>query len=176
MMHDLENQSPMLPASGDVWVAPGAHVIGQVALGSGVGVWFGAVLRGDNEPIRVGEGSNIQDLCMLHTDLGFPLTVGAECTVGHGAILHGCTLGDGTLIGMGAVVMNGARIGEECLIGARALVTEGREIPAGSLVLGSPAKVVRALTPEERAGLRASAARYRQNMRRFREGLTTLGG
>ena len=158
----------------DSWVAPGAHVIGHVILGAGVGVWFGATLRGDNEPITVGDGTNIQENTVCHTDMGFPLTIGENCTIGHKAMLHGCTIGDATLIGMGATVLNGARIGRNCLIGAGALVTEGKEIPDGSLVVGSPGKVRRSLTEDEIAGLYASAESYRANMRRFRDGLHAL--
>ena len=171
MIHALDGLSPDLPADGDFWVAPGAHVMGRVSLGSGVSVWFGAVIRGDNEPIMVGAGSNIQENAVLHTDWGYPLTIGENCTVGHRAMLHGCSIGDGSLIGMGATVLNGARIGRGCLIGACALVTEGKEIPDGSLVMGAPARVVRMLDPEAQAGLLASAVHYRENMRRFRAGL-----
>ena len=171
MIHALDSLAPDLPADGDFWVAPGAHVMGRVALGSGVSVWFGAVIRGDNEPIMVGAGSNIQENSVLHTDWGYPLTIGENCTVGHRAMLHGCSIGDGSLIGMGATILNGARIGRGCLIGACALVTEGKEIPDGSRVMGTPARVVRLLAPDAQAGLLASAAHYRENMRRFRAGL-----
>ena len=158
----------------DSWIAPGAAVMGRVVLGPGVGIWFGAVLRGDNEPIVIGEGTNLQEHAMCHTDMGFPLIVGADCTIGHRALLHGCTIGDGTLIGMGAMVMNGAKIGKGCLIGAGALVTEGKEIPDGSLVIGAPAKVRRELGEDEIAGLRKSAVDYRRNMERFRAGLAPV--
>ena len=171
MIHALDSLAPDLPADGDFWVAPGAHVMGRVALGSGVSVWVGAVIRGDNEPITVGAGSNIQENSVLHTDWGYPLTIGENCTVGHRAMLHGCSIGDGSLIGMGATILNGARIGRGCQIGACALVTEGKEIPDGSLVMGTPARVVRLLDPDAQAGLLASAAHYRENMRRFRAGL-----
>ncbi len=171
MIYALDDLAPCLPASGDMWVAPGAHVMGRVTLSEGVGIWFGAVLRGDNDTIRVGTGSNVQDNCVLHTDIGFPLTVGDGCTIGHRALLHGCTIGDGTLVGMGAVVMNGAQVGRDCLVGANALITEGKVIPDGMLVLGSPARVVRPLTEEERAGLARTAQAYRRNMVRFRDGL-----
>jgi carbonic anhydrase/acetyltransferase-like protein (isoleucine patch superfamily) len=157
--------------AGDAWVAPGARLIGRVALAAGASVWFNAVLRGDNETITVGAGSNVQDGCVCHTDLGFPLTIAADCTIGHAAILHGCTIGEGSLVGMGATVLNGAVIGSGVLVGAGALVTEGKEIPDGVLLVGRPAKVVRALTPEEIAGLRRSAAGYRANAARFRAGL-----
>lgn len=171
MIYALDDTAPRLPASGDLWIAPDAHVIGKVTLAEGVGIWFGAVLRGDNEEIRIGAGSNVQDNAVLHTDWDFPLTVGIDCTIGHGAVLHGCTIGDGSLIGMRATVMNGARIGKGCLIGANTLVTEGKGIPDGSLVMGSPARVIRPLEEAEMARLIVSARNYRTNMRRFREGL-----
>jgi carbonic anhydrase/acetyltransferase-like protein (isoleucine patch superfamily) len=172
----LDGVTPETPADGDFWVAPGARLIGRVRLLAGASVWFNAVLRGDNEWIEVGRGSNVQDGCVLHTDPGLPLTIGADVTVGHNAILHGCTVGDGCLIGMGAVVLNGARIGRGCLIGANALVTEGKEIPDGSLVVGQPAKVARALDEAAVAGLLGSAERYRWNARRYRAGLTRSEG
>lgn len=155
----------------DTWVAPDANLIGRVVLEEGASVWFCATLRGDNEEIRVGAGSNVQENCVLHTDMGFPLTIGANCTIGHKAMLHGCTIGDGSLIGMGVTVLNGARIGRGCLIGAGALVTEGKEIPDGSLVMGAPGKVVRVLDMEAQARLLRSASGYQANMRRFRAGL-----
>lgn len=158
----------------DSWIAPNATVLGRVVLARGASVWFGAVLRGDNEPIRVGEGSNIQENAVLHTDMGFPLEIGRDCTIGHRAMLHGCTIGDGSLIGMGATVLNGAVIGRNCLIGAGALITEGKVIEDGSMVLGAPGRVVRMLSAAEIAGLGASAAGYRANMRRFRETLSPL--
>jgi len=167
----LDGVSPTLP-DGFFWVAESAQVIGNVALGEAASVWFGAVLRGDNEPITVGARSNIQDLCVLHTDPGFPLVIGEGCTIGHRAILHGCTIGNNSLIGMGATVLNGAVVGENCLIGAGALVTEGKEIPAGSLVVGAPGRVVRTLTPDEIAGLRRSAERYVANARRYALGVS----
>ncbi len=158
----------------DSWIAPDANVIGHVIVGAGVGIWFGATLRGDNEPVTVGEGTNIQENCVCHTDMGFPLTIGRDCTIGHKAMLHGCTIGDETLIGMGATILNGARIGKNCLIGAGALVTEGKVIPDGSLVMGAPGKVVRELDEKAIEGLRASARGYRDNMRRFRRDLNPL--
>jgi len=167
--------TPDLPEDGDVWVAPGAHVIGNVTLGSGVSVWFGSVLRGDNEPIRIGAGTNLQEQTVIHTDPGFPCTIGENCTIGHKAMLHGCTIGEGSLIGMGATVLNGARIGAGCLIGAGALITEGREIPDGSLVMGMPGKVIRETTAEQRRANLASAAHYQSRMQAFREGLKPLG-
>lgn len=170
-LYTLEGKGPDLPEDGDYWVAPGAHVMGNVVIGSGVGVWFGAALRGDNEPIKVGAGSNIQENSVLHTDMGFPLTIGENCTIGHKAMLHGCSIGDNSLIGMGATVLNGAKIGKNCLIGACALITEGKEIPDGSLVMGSPGKVVRYLDDRAIQMLTASALGYQANMRRFRDGL-----
>jgi carbonic anhydrase/acetyltransferase-like protein (isoleucine patch superfamily) len=175
-LYSLDGKAPQLPADGDAWVAPGARVIGRVVLEAGASVWFNAVLRGDNETITVGSGSNVQDGCVCHTDLGFPLTIAADCTIGHAAILHGCTIGEGSLVGMGATVLNGAVIGSGVLVGAGALVTEGKQIPDGVLVVGRPAKVVRALTPEEIAGLRRSAAGYRANAARFRAGLRPAPG
>lgn len=169
MIWELDGIAPEI--AGDAWVAPDANLIGKVVLEEGVNIWFGATLRGDNEPIRVGRGSNIQENTVCHTDMGFPLTIGADCTIGHKAMLHGCTIGDGSLIGMGATVLNGARIGRGCLIGAGALITEGKEIPDGSLVMGAPGKVVRALDETARAKLLASAAHYRDNAARFRRGL-----
>ncbi len=172
-LHALEGTAP---DASENWVAPGARLIGKVVLRPRASVWFNAVLRGDNEPIVIGEGSNIQDGCVLHTDMGYPLTVGANCTVGHLAILHGCTIGDGALIGMGAMVMNGARVGSGALIGAGAMVTEGKEIPDGALVMGRPGKVVRMLEPEEIAKLLLSAEGYRRQAERYRAGLTPAGG
>lgn len=169
MIYALDDLIPAIHT--DAWVAPGAHVMGRVALAAGVGIWFGAVLRGDNEPIAVGENTNIQENSVLHTDWGYPLTIGANCTIGHKAMLHGCTIGDGTLIGMGATILNGAKIGKGCLIGACALITENKEIPDGSLVMGAPGKVVRMLDDEGRARLLRSAEGYRANAARFRAGL-----
>ena len=172
MIYALEEHEPELGEG--VWVAPDAQVIGRVALGPGASIWFGATLRGDQEPIRVGEGTNVQERCMIHTDIGFPASVGRDCTIGHHAILHGCTIGDESLVGMGATVLNGARIGRGCLVGAGALVTEGKEIPDGSLVLGAPAKVVRALDEAALEGLRESARHYRGNAARFRSGMREI--
>jgi carbonic anhydrase/acetyltransferase-like protein (isoleucine patch superfamily) len=168
--HALDGISPDLPPEGSFWIAPTATVVGQVRLGEGVGIWFGAVLRGDGEAIAIGENTNVQEHTVVHTDPGFPTTVGAGCTIGHRAIVHGCTIGDNVLVGMGAIVLNGARIGDNSLIGAGALVPEGREIPPGSLVLGMPGKVVRALTADEIARNRASAAHYVANWRRYAAG------
>ena len=156
---------------GEYWVAGSAAVIGQVILKDKSSVWFNAVLRGDNEPITVGEGTNIQDGAVLHTDPGFPMLLGPHVTVGHKAMLHGCTVGEGSLIGINAVVLNGAKIGKNCLIGANALVAEGKEIPDNSMVLGSPGKIVRTLTEEQGLALRVGAHHYVDNARRFREQL-----
>jgi carbonic anhydrase/acetyltransferase-like protein (isoleucine patch superfamily) len=172
MIYALDGIAPRIDQT--AWVAPDANLIGRVVLEAEASVWFGATLRGDNEEIRVGAGSNVQENCVLHTDMGYPLTIGANCTIGHKAMLHGCTIGDGTLIGMGATILNGAKIGKGCLIGACALVTEGKEIPDGSLVMGAPGKVVRELDATARARLLASAAGYQQNARRFRAGLQPL--
>jgi len=173
-IYALGDLQPEFPANGDCWIAPDANLIGRVVIGAGASVWFGATLRGDNEAIVLGPGSNVQDASVLHTDIGFPLTIGADCTIGHRAMLHGCTIGDRSLIGMGATVLNGARIGDDCLIGAGALITEGKVIPAGSLVVGMPGKVVRALDANAIAALLASAQGYQANMRRFRDRLRSL--
>lgn len=170
-IYALDGLSPSFPQDGDYWVAPDANLIGRVSLDSATSVWFCATLRGDNEPITVGEGTNIQENAVLHTDMGFPLTIGRDCTIGHKAMLHGCTIGDESLIGMGATILNGAVIGRNCLIGAGALVTEGKIIPDGSLVMGAPGKVVRELDAAAIEGLRNSARGYQENMRRFRAGL-----
>jgi len=174
-LHSLDGIAPELPDDGDVWIAPDANVIGRVRLATGTSVWFGATLRGDNEPIIVGAGSNLQENVVCHTDPGFPLTIGRDVTVGHRAILHGCTVHDEVLIGMGASVLNGAVIGRGSLIGAGALVPEGREIPPFSLVMGMPGRVVRELAETARAEIRDSAAHYRAQMRRFRHGLAAIG-
>lgn len=157
-----------------VWVAPNATVIGDVRLGDGASVWWNAVLRGDNDPITIGAGTNIQDGSVLHTDLGVPLTLGRDVTVGHLVMLHGCTVGDGALIGIGSVILNRAVIGAHSLVGARSLVPEGKVYPDGVLLMGSPAKVVRELTEEEIAKLEKSARHYEENARRYRETLQPL--
>jgi carbonic anhydrase/acetyltransferase-like protein (isoleucine patch superfamily) len=174
-IYSLGEASPELPAPEHIWIAPDAHVIGRVRLGRDVGIWFGAVLRGDNELIAVGHGTNIQEGAMLHTDPGFPLSIGADVTIGHHAIVHGCTIGDASLIGMGATILNGARVGAHCLVGANALVTEGKEFPDGSLIVGAPAKVVRTLSPEAIQGLKVSAANYVRNAERYRSSLRVIG-
>ena len=170
-LYALNGLAPQLPASGACYIAPGAQVMGNVSLAQDTGVWFGAVLRGDNELVSIGPRSNVQDCAVLHTDIGFPLSVGGNCTIGHGAILHGCTIEDECLIGMAAVVMNGARIGAGSIVGAGALVTEGKQFPARSLIVGSPARAVRQLDEAARASILASAERYVQNARAFASGL-----
>ncbi|SKA35923.1 gamma carbonic anhydrase family protein [Consotaella salsifontis] len=172
--YSLDGQEPELSAPQTVFIAPGAYAIGRVRLGENVGIWFGATLRGDNEWIEIGDGSNIQENVVCHTDMGFPLTVGAFCTIGHSAILHGCTIGDGTTVGMGATVLNGATVGRNSLIGAGALVTEGKTFPDGVLLLGQPARVVRPLEESEIARLRQGAEHYVEKARLFRSTLTVL--
>jgi carbonic anhydrase/acetyltransferase-like protein (isoleucine patch superfamily) len=167
----LNGISPDLPDAGSFWIAASASVIGRVRLEKNASVWFAAVLRGDNELIHVGEGSNVQDACVLHTDLGSPLTMGKNCTIGHRAMLHGCTIGDTSLVGIGATILNNAVIGRNCLIGAHALVTEGKVIPDNSLVMGAPGRVVRTLNGEEIAGLTRSAESYVRNWQRYAQGL-----
>lgn len=171
-IYQLDDLTPLVHPS--AYVADSAQVIGSVVLAENTSVWFGAVLRGDTETMTVGKGSNIQDLSVLHADVGCPLTIGENVTVGHQVMLHGCTVGDGSLIGIGAVVLNNARIGKHCIVGAGALVTEGKEFPDGSMILGSPAKAVKQLTPEQIAGLQQSALHYQDNARRFRTGLKKL--
>lgn len=156
-----------LPPDGDFWVAEEAVVAGKVRLARGVGVWFGAVLRAEDEWIEIGEGSNVQDGCVIHVDPGYPVTIGRNCTVGHRAVMHGCTIGDNTLVGMSATLLNGARIGANCLIGADCLITEGKVIPDNSLVLGAPGKVVRVLDADAVAKLPLSAQRYEARWRRY---------
>lgn len=158
----------------DAWVADSAQVIGDVVLEEGASVWFGAVLRGDNTRLQIGARSNVQDGAVIHSDRGWPTTLGSDVTVGHQAMLHGCTVGDGSLIGIQAIVLNGARIGKSCLVAAGAVVTEGKEFPDGSLIIGAPAKAVRPLTPEQIAGLMRSAAGYVANAQRFRTQLVRI--
>ena len=171
-VYQLDDRTPQIAPS--AWVADSAQVMGAVQIAADASVWFGAVLRGDNEPILIGEGSNIQDGSMLHSDYDKPLVVGKHVTVGHMVILHGCTIGDESLIGIGAVVLNGAKIGRNCLVGAGSLVTEGKEFPDGSMIMGTPAKVVRQLTPEQMEGLRESARRYIENGQRYKAGLKKI--
>ncbi|MDV7141707.1 gamma carbonic anhydrase family protein [Tropicimonas sp. TH_r6] len=172
MIYSLDGIMPEIDES--AWVAPDANLIGRIALEAGASVWFGSTLRGDNELIRVGAGSNIQENCVLHTDMGFPLDIGPNCTIGHKAMLHGCVIGEQSLVGMGATILNGAKIGRNCLIGACALITEGKEIPDNSLVMGSPGKVVRQLDEAAAQRLLTSALHYQQNARRYRQGLTAV--
>lgn len=160
-VYKIANKVPHIAAS--AWVADSAQVMGQVSLGENTSVWFGTVIRGDTETITIEEGSNIQDASVLHADIGKPLHIGKNVTVGHQVMLHGCTIGDGSLIGIGAIVLNGAKIGKNCLVGAGSLVTEGKEFADGSMIMGSPAKVVRELSPEQIAGLAASALHYQHN-------------
>lgn len=171
-IYELNGDAPLIADS--AWVADSAQVMGNVTLAADVSIWFGAVVRGDTETIRVGQRTNIQDLSVLHADVGMPLTVGDDVTVGHKVMLHGCTIGDGSLIGIGAIVLNGAKIGKGCLVGAGSLVTEGKEFPDGSMIMGTPAKVVRQLTPEQLQGLLQSAEHYVSNARRFRTGLKKI--
>ena len=172
MIYTLDGIAPEIATS--AWIAPDANVIGKIVVEDDASIWFGATLRGDNEEIRVGRGSNVQENCVLHTDIGFPLIIGADCTIGHKAMLHGCIIGEGSLIGMGATLLNGARIGKGCLIGAGALITEGKVIPDGSLVMGAPGRIVRQMNEAGIARLLASAAGYRANARRFAAGLQAL--
>jgi len=167
-LYSLGGTAPGFDDKDSNWIAPDAVVIGNVRIGMNVGIWFGAVIRGDNEPISIGADTNVQEHAVMHTDPGFPLTIGEGCTIGHRATLHGCTIGGNSLIGMGAIVLNGARIGRNCLVGAGALVTEGKEFPDNSLIVGSPAKAVRLLDEIAVARLRGSAAHYVANARRFK--------
>ena len=171
-LYALDGLAPTIAE--DTWIAPDANVIGRVILQDAASIWFGCTLRGDNEEIVIGAGSNVQENTVMHTDPGCPLTIGAGCTIGHKAMLHGCTIGDNTLVGMGATILNRAVIGRNCLIGAGALITEGKEIPDNSLVVGSPGRVIRTLDEAAIEGLRESARNYQRNMRRFRAGLTPV--
>lgn len=168
-IYSLNGNKPQIER--DVFIAESADIIGKVILGSNVGIWFGAVLRGDLETITVGNGSNVQDLSVIHTEIGAPASIGKNCTIGHKALIHGCTIGDNCLIGMGAILMNYAEIGEESLVGAGALVTENKKFPPRSLIVGSPARVKRSLTAEEIAGIRQNVENYRKNAIRFRQNL-----
>lgn len=163
-LYELDGACPQVPESGRYWVADNATVIGKVVLHEEASIWFGSILRGDNEPIVVGARTNVQDGCVLHTDPGFPLTIGEDCTIGHMVMLHGCSIGSGTLVGIGAIILNGAKVGSNCLIGAHALIPEGKEIPAGSVVMGSPGKIIRQATEQDvermHAGARAYAKRW----------------
>jgi len=173
-VYTLDNKQPQLPPQGEYWIAPNATVIGDVILKPGASIWFGAVVRGDNDPITIGRDTNIQDGSVLHSDPGEPLTIGDGVTVGHMAMLHSCEIGDNSLIGIGAVILGRARIGKNCIVGANALITEGKEIPDGSLVVGQPGKVARPLTPEQIEFLKGSAQHYVQNWKRYAAGLKPL--
>ena len=171
-LYQLDEHAPQVAQS--AWIADSAHVIGEVTIAPDASVWFGAVLRGDTEPLHLGPGSNVQEGAVVHADAGFPVHIGAGVTVGHQVMLHGCTIGDNSLIGIQAVVLNGAKIGRDCLVGAGSLVTEGKEFPDGWLILGTPAKAVRRLTDTQIEGLRRSAAHYMDNARRFKAGLRKI--
>ena len=171
-IYALDDVVPFISES--AWVADSAQVIGQVELAENASVWFGTVIRGDSDSIRIGRRSNVQDASVLHTDAGIPLVVGDDVTIGHHVMLHGCTIGDGSLIGIGAVILNKAKIGKGCLVGAGSLVTEGKEFPDGSMIMGSPAKVTRQLTPDQMEGVRNIAQHYVENSRRFRVGLKKI--
>ena len=171
-IYQLGDDAPRVAAS--AYVADSAQVIGRVELAEDTSIWFGAILRGDNEWMKIGRGSNVQDGSVLHSDPGFPLTLGEDVTIGHMVMLHGCSVGDGSLVGIHAVVLNGARIGRNCLVGAGALVTEGKEFPDGSLIMGSPARVVRTLSPEQAVRMRHAATHYVGNSTRYRVGLKKI--
>jgi carbonic anhydrase/acetyltransferase-like protein (isoleucine patch superfamily) len=175
-LYALDDETPRLPASGRFWVAPNAILIGRVALEEDANIWFGCVLRGDNEWITIGARTNIQDNCVLHTDMGFPLDIGADCTIGHNVILHSCTIGENSLIGMGATILNGAKIGKNCLVGANALVTEAKVFPDNSLIVGAPAQVKRELDPGALQRHLESAKHYVENARRYAHGLRPIPG
>lgn len=174
-IYALDGVSPTLPAAGDYWIAPNATMLGNVILRRNASVWFGAVLRGDNDPIDIGENSNIQDLSVLHTDRGAPLTIGANVTVGHKVMLHGCTVGDGSLIGINSVLLNHAVIGKGCIVGANSLITERKVFPDNVLIAGSPGKVIRELDEGAAQMLMASAAHYVENWKRYARGLAPVG-
>jgi carbonic anhydrase/acetyltransferase-like protein (isoleucine patch superfamily) len=170
-LYELDGKAPEFADEQSNWIAPDATIIGSVSIGRNVGIWFGSVIRGDNENITIGDDTNVQEHTIMHTDPSFPLTIGDGCTIGHRALLHGCTIGDNSLIGMGAIILNGAKIGNNCLVGAGSLVTEGKEFPDNSLIVGSPAKAVRTLDDGAVNRLKMSAAHYVENARRFRKGL-----
>jgi carbonic anhydrase/acetyltransferase-like protein (isoleucine patch superfamily) len=172
-IYELDGVAPRLHPT--AYVADSAEVIGNVELAEGASVWFGAILRGDNDLMSIGKGSNVQDGSVLHSDPGYPLTLGADVTIGHMVMLHGCTIGDGTLVGIGAIVLNGAKIGRNCLVGAGALVTEGKEFPDNSMIVGAPAKAIKALTPEQAARMRHAATHYVDNAARYRNGMRRIG-
>ena len=171
-IYELDGVAPRLHPT--AYVADSAEVIGNVELEEGASVWFGAILRGDNDLMHIGRGSNVQDGSVLHSDPGYPLTLGADVTIGHLVMLHGCTIGDGTLVGIGAVVLNGAKIGRNCLVGAGALVTEGKEFPDNSMIVGAPAKAIKELSPEQAARMRHAATHYVDNATRYRKGMKKI--
>jgi carbonic anhydrase/acetyltransferase-like protein (isoleucine patch superfamily) len=173
-VYDLGGVAPELPEDGEYWIAPSASVIGRVILKKNASVWFGATLRGDNDPIVIGENSNVQDGSVLHTDTGSPLTIGANVTVGHMVMLHGCAIGDNSLVGIGSIILNGAKIGRNCLIGANCLITEGKEIPDNSLVMGAPGKVIREISQEQGQMLAGGALHYVQNWKRYKAGMRAV--
>jgi carbonic anhydrase/acetyltransferase-like protein (isoleucine patch superfamily) len=175
MIYELDGHRPELPGEGQYWIAPNATVIGKVRLKPESSIWFGAVLRGDNEWIELGERSQIQDNATLHTDPGFPMTIGPNCVIGHNVILHGCTIGANSLIGMGAILLNGARIGENSLVGAGALVTEGKTFPAGSLIVGTPARAIRTLDDAARQKITGAADIYVKRFQQYAKGLKPVG-
>ena len=172
--YNLGGLAPTLPGEDEYWIAPNASVMGNVILKKNASVWFGAVLRGDNDPIIIGENSNVQDNSVLHTDTGSPLTIGANVTVGHMVMMHGCTVGDGALIGIGSIILNGAKIGKNCLVGANTMITEGKEFPDNCMILGSPGKVVRELSPEQAARMGFGALGYVRNWQRFKKELVAI--
>jgi carbonic anhydrase/acetyltransferase-like protein (isoleucine patch superfamily) len=174
-LYSLDDKRVTMPADGQAWVAPNAIVVGNVILETDASVWFNAVLRGDNDLIRIGARSNVQDGCILHTDPGFPLTIEADCTIGHMVMLHGCKIGRGSLIGIGAIVLNGAEIGEECLIGSGALIAEGKKIPPRSVVMGAPGRVIRPVTDADLTRLAAGVASYQRNWKRFAASMKAQG-
>lgn len=174
-LYSLDGVSPTLPASGRFFVAENAVVVGDVVIEEDASVWFGSTLRGDNERITIGARSNVQDGCVMHTDPGFPLVIGSDCTIGHAAIVHGCTIGAGSLVGMGATILNGAKIGNSCLVGAGALVTEGKEFPDFSMIVGAPARAIKTLGPEWQVRLMGASGRYVANGRRYRDGMKRIG-
>lgn len=173
-LYELDDKIPTHPENDEFWVAPDAHVIGDIRIGKDVGIWFGAVLRGDNEAIILGDGTNVQENTVMHTDMGFPMSIGKGCTIGHKAMLHGCTVGENSLVGMGAIILNGAKIGANCIVGAGALVTEVKEFPDNSLIVGSPAKKIRDLDEKAIQMLRWSAAHYVENWKKFANGLKRI--
>lgn len=172
-IYELDGERPQCDP--ESWVAETAAVMGRVVLKKGASVWFGATLRGDNDPITIGENSNVQDGSVLHTDVGQPLEIGRDCTIGHMVMLHGCTIGENTLIGIGSIILNGAKIGRNCLIGANSLITEGKVIPDGAMVMGAPGKVVRELSPEQIQMITGSAHHYAENWKRYARGLKKIG-